>query len=136
MNNITLIAFGFGWMVVAALLGLYLGAKHPSHLGNLHEAAARGDLDRYHRTFEVYKWRSSIHAHGMLFALSCIAIGIVLPQAGLTPTAARWLIGSLVVATIAWTPAALQHIRPIMGLADIVFTGSLATIAWNIAANN
>ena len=136
MNNITLIAFGFGWMVVAALLGLYLGARHPSHLVDLSNAASRGDLGSYHRIIEAYKWRSSIHAHGMLFALSSIAIGTALPQAGMEPTAARWLIGSLVIATVAWTPAALRRIRPIMGLADIVFATSLAIVAWSLAANH
>lgn len=134
MNNMTLIAFGFGWMVVAALLGLYLGARHPSHLVDLNNAAARGDLGSYHRIFETYKWRSSIHAHGMLFALSCIAIGIVLPQAGLEPSMARGLIACLIIATVAWTPAALRHIRPIMGVADMVFAGSLVTVAWSLAS--
>ena len=135
MNNMTLIAFGFGWMVVAAFLGLFLGARHPSHLGDLKNAASRGDLGSYHRIFESYKWRSSIHAHGMLFALSSIAIGIVLPQSGLAPTEARWLIAGLVIATVAWTPAALCRFRPVMGAADIVFAGSLAIVAFNLASN-
>jgi len=136
MNNVSLIAFGFGWMVVAALLGLYLGAKHEGHLVDLENAAGSGSLARYHRTFEAYKWRSSIHAHGMLFSLSSVAIGVVLPQTGLDQTAARWLILGLVVATVVWTLAALRRIRPIMGVADIVFAGSLATVAWNMAINS
>lgn len=133
MNNLILIAFGFGWMVVAALLGLYLGAKHEGHLKDLESAAASGCLAQYHRTFETYKWRASIHAHGMLFSLSSIAIGIVLPQTGFDPAAARWLIAALMVATVVWTLAALRRIRPVMGVADIAFAGSLATVAWNMA---
>ena len=136
MNDLTLIAFGFGWMVVAAFIGLYLGARHEGHLGDLNQAAARGDVISYNRIFEAYKWRSSIHAHGMLFALSSVAIGIVLPRTGLDAAAARWLVAGLMTATVVWTFAALRRMRPIMGVADIVFAGSLATVAWNMAVNN
>jgi len=136
MNNVTLIAFGFGWMVVAALLGLYLGARHEGHLGDLEKAAARGDLAGYHRTFEAYKWRSSIHAHGMLFSLSSVAVGAVLPQSGMGTAAMQYLVAGLIFATVVWTLAALRRIRPAMGLADLLFLGAMATVAWNTVVNN
>lgn len=136
MNNLTLIAFGFGWMVVAALLGLYLGAKHEGHLGDLGQAAARGDLASYHRIFEAYKWRSSVHAHGMLFSLSSIAVGAVLPQTGMGRAAMEYLVAGLIFATVVWTLAALRRIRPAMGVADLLFLGSLATVAWSTVVNN
>jgi hypothetical protein len=133
MNNVTLIAFGFCWMVVAALLGLYLGAKHVSHLGDLGKAAARGDLASYHQTFEAYKWRSSIHAHSMLFSLSAVAVGAVLPLAGLSVTAMERLVVVLILVTVIWTLAALRRIRPVMGVADITFLGAMATLGWSMA---
>lgn len=136
MNNVTLIAFGFGWMVVAALLGLYLGARHEGHLGALEKSAVRGDLASYHRTFEAYKWRSSIHAHGMLFALSSVAVGAVLPQTGLGKVAMEYLVAGLIFATVVWMLAALRRIRPLMGMADLLFAGALATVAWNTMVNN
>lgn len=136
MNNLSLIAFGFGWMVVAAVLGLYLGARQEGHLGHLDKAAARGDLAAYHRTFEAYKWRSTVHAHGMLFALSSVAVGAVLPQAGLGKAQMEYLVAGLMMATVVWMVAALRRIRPVMGVADLVFAGSLATVAWCIAANH
>ncbi len=133
LNNVTLIAFGFGWMVVAALLGLYLGVKHERHLGDLVTAAGRGSLVLYHQTFEAYKWRSSIHAHGMLFSLSAVVVGAVLPQAGLSAPAMERLVAVLMIVTVVWTLAALRRIRPLMGLADIAFIGAMATVSWGVA---
>ena len=133
MNSVTLIAFGFGWMVVAALIGLYLGVKHDRHIGDLATAAGRGDLALYHQTFEAYKWRSSIHAHGMLFSLSAIVVGAVLPQAGLSAPTMERLVAVLMIVTVIWTLAALGRIRPLMGLADIAFIGTMATVGWSMA---
>jgi hypothetical protein len=130
-----LIAFGFGWMVIAALLGLYLGARHESHTDELQAAAASGNLLRYHQVFDAYKWRSSVHAHGMLFSLSSVVVGLVLLQSGHGIPMPGVLAGALTIVMVVWTLAALRRIRPLMGLADILFICAIATVAvctaWN-----
>lgn len=134
MTGDVLIAFGFGWMVVSALIGLYLGAKHQGHIEQLTNAAAGGDLEKYHRLSEAYKWRSSVHAHGMLFSLSSVGVGLVLSRngAGAAFPFADVLVGALIFATVVWTGAALRRARPLMGLADVTFIGVLLATAASV----
>jgi len=132
---LVLIAFGFGWMVVGAFLGLYLGAKHPGHLDQLEAAAAEGNLAAYHRVFEAYKWRSSVHAHSMLFSLSSVAVGFLLSRNEFASVSAEALAGTLMFATIVWSLSALGRIRALMGLADLLFVGSMAWVAVIVARN-
>lgn len=135
MTGSMLISFGFAWMVVAALIGLFLGAKHENHIEALGSAAACGNFSEYHRIFEAYKWRSSVHAHGMLFSLSSVAVGLVLrsPASG-GVSGSPAIIATLIFATVAWTLAAAVRIRPLMGLADLLFIGAIAVVAGSIVA--
>jgi hypothetical protein len=128
-----LIAFGFGWMVVSALIGLYLGAKHEGYIEQLKAAAASEDLARYHEVFEAYKWRSSVHAHGMLFALSSVGVGLALSGRAGDVLPGEALVGALMFATVVWTLAAMRRVRPLMGLADLLFIGALVVIAVSVA---
>ncbi len=134
MTGNELVAFGFAWMVVAALIGLYLGVKHESHVKTLESAAAGGDLVEYHRVFDAYKWHSSVHAHGMLFSLSSVGVGIVLasPLGSAIPGAAG-IVAALIFATVAWTLAAATRLRPLMGMADLLFLGVMALVAGGVA---
>lgn len=133
MSNSVLIAFGLGWMVISAFLGLYLGAKHDANNESLDAYAEKGDLVSFHRTLEAYKWRGSVHAHGMLFSLSSIVIGLILPLTGLGKGAAEALVGALIFATIVWTLSALKRIQLLMGLGDLLFIGAIAMAAWSVA---
>jgi hypothetical protein len=137
MNSNLLIGFGFGWMVVSALIGLYLGAKHEGHLGQLQAAAASGNLPEYHRLFEAYKGFSSVHGHGMLFSLSSVAVGLVLSRndARVALLGDATLVGLLISATVVWTLAAMRRVRPLMGLADLVFIGAIAITAASVAGS-
>lgn len=135
MSNGVLIAFGLGWMVVAAFLGLYLGAKHDANNQTLEASAARGDLATFHRTLEAYKWRGSVHAHGMLFSLSSIVVGVILPQTGFSKATAEAMVGALIVATVVWTLSALKRIPVLMGLGDLLFVATIAMAAWGVAKN-
>jgi hypothetical protein len=127
-----LVVFGFGWMVVGALIGLVLGAKHERHIDALGSAAACGNFVEYHRMFEAYKWRSSVHAHSMLFSLSAVGVGLVLgsPVGSGVPDPVAAV---LVVATVTWTLAATRRFRPLMGLADLLYLGAIATVAFGVA---
>lgn len=135
MGSSVLIAFGLGWMVISALLGLYLGAKHDAHNESLDAYAEKGDLASFHRTLEAYKWRGSVHAHGMLFSLSSIVVGVILPMTGFGKVAAEALVGALIVATVVWTLSAFKRVQLLMGLGDLLFLGAIATAAWGIARN-
>lgn len=133
MNATVLIAFGFGWMVVAALLGLYLGAGHENHLKQLAAAAGRGDLAAYHQALDSFKWRSSVHGHGMLFSLAAVAAGFALARTGFGTAASEAVAGTLMFVPIVWTGAALRRVRPLMGLADVLFVAAIAVMAVGIA---
>ena len=135
MTSGVLIAFGFSWMVVAALLGLYLGARHETHLENLAGLAERGDLAGFYKTFEAFQWRTSVHAHGMLFSLSAIAVGLALPLTGYGQTTSAVLVGALIVATVVWTLSAFMRIRLLMGLGDLGFVCIVAIVAWGAATH-
>jgi len=134
MTGNLLIAFGFGWMVVAALIGLYLGARHEKHIETLASAAAGGNLGEYHRIFEAYKWRSSMHAHSMLFSLSAVVVGQVLGSpVGSGVPYANGVAGALAFATVLWTMAAARRMRPAMGVADLLFLSVIAVVAVSVA---
>lgn len=134
MTGHMLVAFGFAWMVVAALIGLFLGAKHENHNEALASAAACGNFVEYHRIFEAYKWRSSVHGHSMLFSLSAVGVGVVLssPLGSAIPRA-DLVAAVMMFATVLWTLAAARRLRPLMGLADLLFLGVMASCAAGIA---
>jgi hypothetical protein len=132
MSNI-LVAFGLSWMVVAAFIGLYLGAKQESHLKALETASLLGDLAEFHRTFAAYKWGSSVHAHSMLFSLSAIVIGIELPQTGYGARTIKLLVAVFITAIIVWTLSGLKQMRWVMGLCDLVFVAVIIMTAWGVA---
>lgn len=126
-----LVAFGLSWMSVSALIGLYLGAKHEIHINHLAAAASDANLLEYHKIFEQYKWRASVHGHGMLFSLSSIVVGLVLSEwlAKFSLLATEVVAGALMLATVTWTLAALWRIRLLMGIADLVLIGILVATA-------
>ncbi len=134
MDGTVLVAFGFGWMVVAALLGLYLGAGHESHRQQLAAAAERGDLATYHQILDAFKWRSSVHGHGMLFSLAAVAVGLALARTSLGTVPAGAVIGTLMAVPVVWTFAALRRVRVLMGLADLLFIAVIVLVAIGVAA--
>jgi hypothetical protein len=135
MTSGVLVAFGFSWMMVAALLGLHLGARHANHIDTLSRLAQGGDLAAFYQTFEAFQWRTSVHAHGMLFSLSAITVGLALPLAGYGQTMSAVLVGTLIVATVIWTLSACMRIRLLMGLGDLAFVCIVATVAWGAATH-
>jgi hypothetical protein len=65
----------------------------------------------------------------MLFSLTSVAVGLVLLQSGHGVPMPGALAGALTIATVVWTLAALRRIRPLMGLADLLFICAIATVA-------
>lgn len=128
-----LILFGFAWILASALLGLMLAGRHEPHVASLDDLARNGDLFGYHRALDAYKWRVTVHAHGMLFALVTIAIGFALPKMAYAAPVTDGLAGALMLATVVWTVAGFKSIKLAMAAADLVFVGAIVTTIVGLA---
>lgn len=124
-----LIIFGFGWMVISALIGLALGARHEPHVASLEELARQGELVAYHRALDKYKWRVTVHAHGMLFALVSIVVGLVLARTTYSPLTRDGIAVAMALAAVIWTIGGFRSIKALMGIGDLLFVaGIVATL--------
>lgn len=128
-----LVIFGFTWMVVGALIGLYVGARHEPHLEQLEEIAKNGSLLEYHRTLDAYKWKVTVHAHSMLFALVTVAIGLVMPKLTYSETVATALSGILMLAPVVWSVGGWRFSKPIMAVGDLLLLLGLVTTVVGLA---
>lgn len=124
-----LTVFGVAWMSISAVLGLYLGIRHEAHEGALGRLAEEGKLAEYHRLQGDFRGRVTVHAHGFLFALVCIALAQAMRGMGYPPRVIDGLAIALMGATAVWSVAAYLRIRPLMGAADFVFLGALLVAA-------
>ncbi len=132
-----LVAFGFVWMIVAAMIGLVLGAKHDGHLEKLRQYAKDGDLVAYHRDTEKYKAGATVHAHSFLFSVVLILVAMVVGKLPFPEIVKDSVPYVLMGSTVLWTISALRIIRPLMIVADGVFfltvigvAYGLVTVAW------
>jgi hypothetical protein len=130
-----LLAFGFSWMIVAAVIGIILGAKHDGHLERLGQLAKQGNLVGYNEETQKYKAGATTHGHSFLFAVVMILVAVVV--AGLPyPAAVKEIIPYVLMGSTAlWTIAALKVIRPLMILADAIFLLTIIVIAIGLIFN-
>lgn len=128
-----LVIFGFAWMTLSAALGLQLGIKHESHAAALEQLAREGQLLDYHRQHSAYRQRVTVHAHGFLFSLVCIAAALAMPQVAYSTAIRDGLATALMGATVLWFCAGLVRLRPLMGIADFIFLGSLIATVVGLA---
>lgn len=128
-----LVLFGFAWILASALIGLALAGRHEPHVASLDALARSGDLFGYHRALDAYKWRVTVHAHGMLFALVAIVIGLAMPRMAYPPVVTDGLAVALVVASVVWTIAGFKSVKPAMAFADLVFVGAIVTTIVGLA---
>lgn len=125
-----LVIFGFLWMVAAALLGLYLGATHATHLETLEDIAKGGTLLDYHQRLDAYKWRVTVHAHAFLFSIVIVLIGLVIHKTNFSDAATYALGYGLIAAPVLWSVGGLRHSKPLMGAGDLLLLlGIVATLA-------
>jgi hypothetical protein len=124
-----LIGFGFVWMVVGALVGLYVAGRHEPHLENLEAIARAGSLLDYHRALDAYKWKVTVHAHSLLFPLLSILVGLVFPRMSLPGVVASALPWALMASAVVWTAGGLKFIKQVMALGDLLLLASLITTA-------
>lgn len=127
-----LLGFGFFWMFVGCVLGMWQGIKHAGHLDMLERLAEAGDLHGYHQEFNAFKHRTTTHTHSMLFPLVAIIIGLAMPLTGYSGIHATVLVVSLIAATIIWTIGGVLNLRPIMGLGDVLLIGSIAMMFFGL----
>ncbi len=128
-----LLAFGFSWMVVGAVIGLFVGHQHERHVQQLDEIAVRGSLAEYHRAQDGYRRRVVLHAHSFLFPLVAIVVGLVMPQLAYPATGIVALGIALMVAAPVWTLGGLRSFVPLMALGDILLLGSIVATAIGLA---
>jgi hypothetical protein len=132
MSNV-LIFFGFSWMVVGAVIGLFVGRQHEPHLHLLEQIAERGSLLEYHRTLDAYKWKVTIHAHSLLFPLVAIAIGLTIPRLSYPDSGIAILGYCLMAAGPIWTLGGLRLLKPLMAVGDTLLLGSIIATAYGMA---
>jgi hypothetical protein len=119
-------------MIVAALIGLFFGSRHDRHLENLRRHAEEGNLIAYNRDTEKYKAGATAHAHSFLFSVIVVLVAMIVNRLPLPQIVVHTIPYLLVGSTVVWTFAALRVIRPLMGLADIVFLLTMIGIAYGL----
>lgn len=129
-----LVVFGFTWMVVAALIGLFLARRHELTLVQLEEFAAKGNLLDYHRVSEGYKWNKTVHAHAFLFSIVAIVIGLSAPMASYGESVTAILAMATMAAVAVWTVGGLRSSRPLMVIGDLTLLASIMTVAFGLLA--
>jgi hypothetical protein len=129
-----LLAFGFTWMIVAALIGIVLGAKHDNHLEKLRQYAKDGNLVAYNQDTEKYKAGATVHAHSFLFSVILVLVAMVVGKLPFPPIVKENIPYVLMCSTVLWTIAALRVIRPLMILTDMMFFLTVIGIAFGLVA--
>lgn len=127
--NEALVIFGFGWMVAAAFVGLYLGAIHDRHLESLEEIARSGTLLSYHQRLDAYKWKATVHAHAFLFAVVDVLVGLVIHKTNFTEATISVLGYGLMLAPVLWTIGGLRRSKPLMGAGDLLLLAGIVMTA-------
>lgn len=126
--------FGFAWMTLSGILGAYMGVKHERLAGTLERLARSGRLLDYHREQSAFRWGITVHAHGFLFSLVCVAVALWMPRMVYSTTAVAGLAVALMMATAVWWLAALfGRVRALMGIADLMLLGSLVAAGIGLA---
>lgn len=131
MNHV-LIAFGFCWMIVAALLGFYVGAIHDRHVETLEHVAGQGKLLDYHRRLDTFKWKVTVHAHSFLFGVVAILVGLSMPVMGYSSSAASVLAYVLMAAPVIWAAGGWRRFMPLMGIGDVLLLAGIAGAAYGL----
>lgn len=130
-----LLAFGFSWMIVAALIGIVLGARHDGHLERLDQFAKQGNLAAYNEETQKYKAGATTHGHSFLFAVIMVLVAIIVERLPYPAAIKETIPYVLMCSTVLWTIAALKVIRPMMILADAVFFLVIIAIVAGLALN-
>lgn len=132
MANI-LLTFGFCWMIVAAMIGLVLGAGHVRHDEELALAAKAGDLVGYNARLLWFNAQATAHGHSFLWSVTAILVALVLDRLPFPDPTTKYIALTMMAAMVVWTTGALTKVRVLMALADIVFFLLLLVVAGGLA---
>jgi hypothetical protein len=127
-----LIAFSFSWMVVAAVVGFYVGLLHERNLVSLESVANTGDWIEYHRRLDAYKWKVTIHAHSFLFGVVGILVGLSMARMGYSAPMQGALAYGLISAPILWFAGSWRRIMPLMGIGDLLLLAGVVASAYGL----
>ena len=130
-----LLAFGFSWMIVSALIGLVLGAGHDGHIARLATQAEQGDLSSHNQEAQAFKTRATAHGHSFQFSVLMVLIALVIERLPYPAIVMRIIVGVLIGAAVLWTGAALKPIRVLMGVADVALLITIAVVAAGLVMN-
>jgi len=130
-----LLAFGFFWILVAALLGLIQGMRHTGHGARLESVAEAGDLVAYNREFTTFRRNTTTHTHSMLFALLTLTIAVVLQVLQLVEADAMLIGSTLIGATVIWTLGGLLNIKAVKGAGDLLLVGGVLLTLFRVVEN-
>lgn len=128
MGNL-LVIFGFSWMVVAVLIGLYLGMTHDPHIEKLEDIAKNGTLGQYHERLDTYKWKVTVHAHSFLFSVVNVLIGLSFQNMDYSEVTLAVLASGLMASAFLWTAGGLRRNKLLMGLGDLLMFAGIITTA-------
>ena len=128
MGNLLMI-FGFSWMVVAVLIGLYLGLTHDPHLEKLENIAKHGTLLQYHERLDAFKWNVTVHAHAFLFSVINVLIGLSFQKMGYSEATLTVLAAGLMASVVLWTAGGLGRSKLLMGLGDMLMLAGIVAAA-------
>lgn len=132
MGNL-LVIFGFSWMVVAVLIGLYLGLTHDPHLEKLENIAKHGTLLQYHERLDAFKWKVTVHAHAFLFSVINVLIGLSFQKMGYSEVTLTVLAAGLMASVVLWTAGGLGRSKLLMGLGDMLMLAGIVATAIGLA---
>jgi len=121
-----LLPFSLMWMLVAALLGLRLGASSVDYGRRIEAIARAGNLAAYHEENRAFHWQKTVHAHTFLFSVVGAVIFLALGHYGAGAMLKNLIAGAVMSASVIWTLAALRESRPLMGLADVLLLLAIA----------
>jgi len=128
-----LVVFGFSWMIVAAMIGMYLGITHDSHLEKLEDIAKHGTLWQYHERLEKYKWKITVHAHSFLFSVINVLIGTLIQKMAFSEMISAILVFGLMASAFLWTVGGLRRSKALMGLGDILMLAGIVVAVIGLA---
>lgn len=128
-----LTVFGFIWLLVGNIFGLFLARRHDQHLAEVDDlpAGSTEHLAELYQRDWAYRWNKTCHAHVSLFSVVCVLVGLMLHLFAIPPGAlVRLTVMALISAVVLWTLFSFRMVKPAMAVADMLFFASVAAATY------
>ena len=121
-----LIAFGLGWILVWAGVGLAMGLQDSGYAVAMKSAADGGNLSIFWATFRAWKIRATTHAHVLSFSYFAVILGLLWPKMNLPAllkngAAVVYMLGVVIFSFASW-----QWAQVGMAVGDLAFVAVVA----------